>query len=64
MLIAVMGSPLVSASLSDIIEGIEYHYRDPDEIVFRYFDDVDVFLDHGWSEGQTFNAGRPHGRRA
>jgi tRNA threonylcarbamoyl adenosine modification protein (Sua5/YciO/YrdC/YwlC family) len=52
MLISALGSPLASASLTDKNDGGEYHYREPDEILSRYSDEVDVFLDHGISQGQ------------
>ena len=51
MLISALGSPLASASLTDKNDGAEYHYCEPDEIVSRYSDRVDVFLDHGCAQG-------------
>lgn len=52
MLITALGAPLASATLSEKIDGVDYQFRDPEEILSKYFDSVDVFLDHGWSEGQ------------
>lgn len=52
MLISALGSPLASASLSEKMDGVDHHFRDPEEILAHYFDSVDVFLDHGWSEGE------------
>lgn len=51
MLISALGSPLASASLSEKSEGGEYHFREPEEILHRYSEWVDVFLDHGSAQG-------------
>jgi tRNA A37 threonylcarbamoyladenosine synthetase subunit TsaC/SUA5/YrdC len=52
MLITALGAPLASATLSEKIDGVDHQFRDPEEILSKYLDSVDVFLDHGWSEGQ------------